>query len=223
MRILVRVVLNRKFLKIISTCCATLSIIGCMLFKIFISCCDSRGSVLRNDSFICWNDLFIRDMTRSYVRHLIHMYAVTESCETCHQTYFFERNQKSPILFVQRAIFHLYKAPYFIYTKSPLSFVQNALHPMKRSLSLIKRAIFLIKRARFLQYKDLEWKKSHISWKEPNMWSKEPNSIRTKSSNENVILACVPYDESCPIWMSHVPYEGVISHMIESCPIRMSA
>jgi len=29
-------------------------------------------------------------------------------------------------------------------------------------------------------------------------------------------------NESCPIWMSHVPYEWVMSHMNESCPICMS-
>jgi len=42
-------------------------------------------------------------------------------------------------------------------------------------------------------------------------------------------MSCVPYEwvmshinESCPIWLSHVPYDWVMSHMNESCPIWMS-
>ena len=42
-------------------------------------------------------------------------------------------------------------------------------------------------------------------------------------------MSHVPYEwvmshmnESCPIWMGHVPYEWVMSHMNGSCPIQMS-
>jgi len=67
-----------------------------------------------------------------------------------------------------------------------------------------------------------------------DIFAKEPNKHRvlfqkrsTSQENQQIVATqflCIQHRDSvsCPIWMSHVPYEWVLFHMNESCPILMS-